>query len=298
MVSKHDDDRDRALAILTRERDELRFRLSLLDSLPLMQGRPRLDVPQEMLRGYLLLESDERFFTSVALERHERFVRVWYTYLNMLREGILAIGNTLDVPDGSIRTQLALRFIAASGGTVKLILDASLAGYYTQAYGLVRHLFETWLRLEYIRLRPDEARKWFIHDDGSDPRPPNEATIHGYVEKHSTGNLKTAVTMVKTKISDLNAMAHPSPNTLQQTQGSFENQLQVGANYDPELSFSVLHEGASGLRFILTALNDVVPQPQDWNDRLQCTIDLHGEVLQWEKERLKAEGRARVDPSN
>ena len=112
-----------------------------------------------MLRGYLLLESDERFFTSVAFQRHERFVRVWYTYLNLLREGILAIGVTLDAPDGSVRTQLALRFIAASGGTVKLILDAGLAGYYAQAFGLIRHLFETWLRLEYFRLRPDEASK-------------------------------------------------------------------------------------------------------------------------------------------
>lgn len=283
------DDRDRQLAHLTRERDELRFRLSLLDSLPLMQGRPRLDVPYEMLRGYLLLESDERFFTAVALQRHERFVHVWYTYLNLLREGILAIGDTLEAPDGSIRTQLALRFIAASGGTVKLILDAGLAGYYTQAYGLVRHLFETWLRLEYIRLRPDEAGKWFVQDDGSDPRPPNEGTIHGYIEKNATGSQKTVVTMVKKKISDLNAMAHPSPNTLQQTQGATENQFQVGANYDPDLSFSVLHEGASGLRFILTALDDVVPQPRAWNDQLQRTIDLQSEVLKWEQARLQTE---------
>ena len=55
------------------------------------------------------------------------------------------------------------------------------------------------------------------------------------------------------------------------------------------MGFSVLHEGASELRFILISLNDVVPQSQDWNDQLQRTIDLQREVLTWEQARLKTE---------
>jgi len=48
---------------------------------------------------------------------------------NLFREGILAIGDTLQTPDGPITGHSSLlRFIAGSGGTMKLILDAGLAG--------------------------------------------------------------------------------------------------------------------------------------------------------------------------
>jgi hypothetical protein len=52
-----------------------------------------------------------------------------------------------------------MQFIAVASWSAKLVLDAGLAGYYAQAYGMVRHLIETWLRLEYIRMRPTEADK-------------------------------------------------------------------------------------------------------------------------------------------
>lgn len=65
-MSEDSDDRDPELAILIRERDQLRLRLSMIDSLPPVQGRPRLDVPQEELQGYLLRESDERYCGSAS----------------------------------------------------------------------------------------------------------------------------------------------------------------------------------------------------------------------------------------
>ena len=42
----------------------------------------------------------------------------------------------------SWKARLNLAIVAES--TAKLVLDASLAGYYSQAYGMLRHMVETW----------------------------------------------------------------------------------------------------------------------------------------------------------
>ena len=176
-----------------------------------------MDVPNEMLAGYLILESDERGFTAVALHQHRHLVMLWYRYFNLLREAILGTGEPRDIPEWSARGQLAMPFIAVASGTAKLILDAGLAGYYAQAHSMVRHLFETWLRLEYIRMRPTEAEKWFVSEDGKVRMPPNEGTVHSYVVSHAEGARNENVIRVLRKISDFNKMAHPTERSFQQT---------------------------------------------------------------------------------
>lgn len=277
---------------LQAERDQLLSRLGIYESLGYLPGRPILDVSHELLDGYLLLESDERQFTALALSEHSDFVALWYRYLNLLKLGVRGDGKWREAPELSVRDQLAIRFIAIASGTAKLILDAGLAGYYTQAYSLVRHLFETWFRLEYIRMRPDEAIKWFASDDGVERYPPKEGRIHSYVESHADKNLKPTVTMVKERIAQLNKMAHPSEQIFQQSVGITANVFKFGANYIPDLSVSVLHEGASGLRFILRALNDVLPQSDEWNNALREADVEHRKVLEREKQRLASNGTA------
>lgn len=271
---------------LQAERDQLLARLEIYEALQFLPGRPILHVSHEMLDGYLLLESDERQFTALALSEHRDFVALWYRYFNLLKRGIRGNGKPREAPELSVPDQLAMRFIAVASGTAKLILDAGLAGYYTQAFGLVRHLFETWFRLEYVRMRPDEAVRWFVSEDGTDRFPPNESVIHSYVERHAENLRKPTVTMVKERISKLNKMAHPSEEIFQQSVGVSFNVFKIGANYIPELCVGVLHEGGSGLRFILHALNDVLPQSEEWEDVLRETEVKHGRILEREKQRL------------
>lgn len=277
--------------------DELHFlrqRVADLEALHFAPGRQVLPFDDQLLAGYLTLEREERRFTAWAMARHADFVAVWYRFLCLFRSGFQNIGHEVPHPEFDTRTQLALQFIAASGGTVKLILDAGLAGYYAQSYALVRHLFETWLRLEYIALRPDMAERWFVGPEGEPPCPPNEGTIHAHLRKNTAGAQRQVVDMVINKLPTLNKMAHPSQFFLQQTVGAREGQFNIGANYDAELCVGVLHEGASGLRLILSAFNVVVPQPEWWREELRSSMDAHSrtrEVDLGHLERMRHDAR-------
>lgn len=273
-------------AQLMEAQNELLFLRQKFCQLEFLSARPILNVPEELQAGYLLLDSDERQFTALALCRHGEFVSLWYRYLSLMRDAIYSANENREASELSIRDQLAMRFIAVASGTAKLILDSGLAGYYTQSFTLTRHLFETWFRLEYIRMRPEEANKWFLSQDGALLHPPNENRIHSYVEKHATGNVKKIATQVKKKISELNKMSHPTENTFQQTESASPDTLKFGANYVPDLCVGVLHEGASALRFILHALDDVLPQSSQWKESLDNTVEDQEKVLAREKCRL------------
>lgn len=100
------------------------------------------------------------------------------------------------------------------------------------------------------------------------------------------GNAKRTATLVKARLTELNKMAHPSDRTFQQTVGATENAFKLGANYKRDLCVSVLHEGASGLQFILQALDHVFPQPSEWRTTLQLLIDDH-EAIRSREERSR-----------
>lgn len=116
--------------------DQLRARLAVYESSAVLPDRPILDLSEAMLAGYLLLESDERQFTALALSEHSDFVAVWYRYLNLFRDVVLGEGSLRENTNWSVQHQLAMRFAAVAIGTAKLVLDAGLAGYYMQASAL------------------------------------------------------------------------------------------------------------------------------------------------------------------
>lgn len=267
---------------VARELVFLRRRVADLEQLHFIPGRHVLPANDDLLAGYLTLEREERRYTSWAIARHSAFVDVWYQFPSLLKSGIENAGNEDSQPEFTPPRELAFQFIAAAGGTVKLVLDAGLAGYYAQAYTLVRHLFETWLRLEYIKLRPEMADCWFVGSKGQEPQPPGEQKVHTYVLRSTKGDRRATVQQVLNKLQDLNKMAHPSQFTLQQTVGARENTFNIGANYDPELCVGVLHEGASGLRLILTALHELSPQPSEWRESLREAMSDQAKALELE----------------
>lgn len=273
---------------LRAECDRLARRVAELETVQVIVGRPVLNVPDETLMGYVALEQEERRFTVHALTQHRELVLAWYRHLALFHEAIDMYGNRVTSVPKPIAHVLRLRLIAAAGGTAKLVLDATLAGYYTQALALVRHLFETWIRLEYLRLNPAAADRWFVADDGTPPRPPKEQTIHGYLLNRQDYALRPIVAKVIRIIRALNVMAHPSQNTLQQTKGVRSDQITVGANYDPDLCVKTLHEGCNAFRLIMTALGELLDVPAEWRTRhVEATREADSASL-LEVERRKA----------
>ena len=49
-----------------------------------------------------------------------------------------------DPSDACWSWSVRLNLASGAAATAKLTLDAALAGYYSPAYGLLRHLAETW----------------------------------------------------------------------------------------------------------------------------------------------------------
>ncbi len=114
-------------------------------------------------------------------------------------------------------------------------------------------------------------------------------TIQNYVVSRAKGARKKNVILVLKKISDFNKMAHPSEAGFQQTVAVTGNAYKFGANYVPELCVGVLHDGASGLRFILQALDDALPQTEEWRKGLRDVADEHEKVLDQAMKRLRRE---------
>jgi hypothetical protein len=276
-----------ALSRLKSERDALADRLAELERLSLVVGRPVLKVNDEVLQGYMALEREERRFTTHTLTQHREFVIVWYLHLTLFREAIGAYRDRVATEAVSTAHILRLQFIAAAGGTAKLALDATLAGYYTQAFALVRHLFETWVRLEFLRLNPEGADRWYMGDDGTPPQPPNEGTIHRYFRRHKEYPGKQLVEQIIGTIESLNVMAHPSQHTLQQTRGVRPTQITVGANYDADLCARALHEGAHAFRFVSAHLIELAEPPQSWRERFQEARDYLDDATRLETQRRK-----------
>lgn len=238
------------------------------DNLQLLMGRPILNVSDELLNGYLILESEERRFTAFALQRHPELVTSWYELLTLFAEAIEGVRQRRR-PTGpeTLADALRLRFLAASGGTAKLVLDATLAGYYTQAFSLIRHLFETWIRLEYVRHNPEAAGRWFESPDGAKPQPPKESKMLAHLRQLADYPAKPVLERVVVIARSLNVMAHPSEHTLQQTVGVRDNVVTIGANYDPDLAPKALHEGGNAFRLVVTSTVDTLAITDDWKLR-------------------------------
>ena len=91
--------------------------------------------------------------------------------------------------------------------TVKLALDAALAGYYSQAYGLLRHMSETWEQMVYLRFNEQAGKQWFSPDGAKSAQEPSQGMILRGIRKHGKkefgllGNLD----IIEEKIAALNS---------------------------------------------------------------------------------------------
>lgn len=261
------DELQRELSEAREERSSLLAELQSLRALGHVDGRPLPELQESTLVGYHALETEERKFTAHALINHQEFVLAWHALLSAFHRAVVVKRLHNRGASTTLDHLLRLQFIAASVGTAKLVLDATLAGYYAQAFALVRHMLETWMRLEYLRLNPESATRWYVQDDGAPPCPPNEGTVHRFLRSNAGNNRELYERVIK-MIESLNVMAHPSQHTLQQTVGVHPTKINVGANYDPDLCAKALHEGGHALHRILEHFSLLSDLPGDWVQRI------------------------------
>ena len=242
--------------------------MTSIDSGPPRACKPVLNAPAHVVAGYTTLHLQEAKYTGIALEKMPAEIAVWHRYLTlfnrtMRREHISPSDNQDDA-----RTSWGLRLslASASAASAKLALDATLAGYYSQAYALIRHMLETWQQMTYVRLNEPAASQWFSPDGVREPRQPNQNTIttgirrFGKNDPMALHNLRA----VEKEISDLNKGAHPTVLAVMQTDTPDPELRQLGANFNPELFWRTWSIGTVALALLLHEIAQIVEVDVDW----------------------------------
>lgn len=114
--------------------------------------------------GYHRLEGGERWTARETLLHHHDRVTLWYRLLTLyLRafDGLAGASEADSAEADPTARALRLRLLALSGGSAKLALDATLAGAYSQAFALIRHMLECSFQVAYARYFPRETRRWY-----------------------------------------------------------------------------------------------------------------------------------------
>jgi hypothetical protein len=192
-------------------------------------AKPMLAVEAPIASGYVNLHETEAHQTLLSLEAMPEAVRVMYRYLTVY-DGMMRREHDCD---GDLACQLRLRLAAVAASTMKASLDLALAGYYSPAYALVRHLLETWQALAYLRINPSAARQWFSPDGTRRARPPSRRRIANRVSQPGSGfeEMQANAQTVKRMIEKCHDGAHPSMLTMLQPEIGRDDYMQLGGNF-------------------------------------------------------------------
>jgi hypothetical protein len=200
-------------------------------------AKPILNASDTVMAGYVALHTQEAKYTAIALQKMRGEVEVWCRMLSLYNQA-LRQEHEAPWPEGDVRFtawHLRIRLASVAAGTSKVVLDAGLAGYYVQAFALIRHLLETWRQLAYIGIRPEDAHRWLPGEGGTPAVERKVGTMVAALHRHAkdTGDLELASNLrqVNSMVSVLRKAAHPSGLALFQTETGVAAHTQLGANF-------------------------------------------------------------------
>jgi hypothetical protein len=123
---------------------------------PLLSGSPDIE------EGHYDLEEHERNQMWVARQAHTDAVALWYRALTQYRRGLPGGWHFEDEQPGSVELAavgLRMQLLGLGVSAAKSSLDDLLAGYYSQAFGGIRHMLESFAQCLYVDLNPDESKR-------------------------------------------------------------------------------------------------------------------------------------------
>jgi hypothetical protein len=249
-----------------------------------------LPATEEVIAGYRTLHTQEEIFNRKAIETMPDAVRNWYRHLTLydrvLRRKYEWPKEEPDDEYWSWKARLSLAIVAAS--TAKLVLDASLAGYYSQAYGMLRHMVETWEQMVYLRLNeePGIGLRWFSPDGAQPARVPKQESIRKALRRFSKArNLPWIVhnlDAIEGLLDRLHKGAHPGSFTMVQASSETPGRLQLGAKLDPELLGDCLSLGTAAMALLLCEIEWLFPDSSTWQDEFKS---IQQERNEWFREK-------------
>lgn len=232
--------------------------------------RPLKNGTEEKIAGYKFLHDIEARLFGVTLNRHEPLVDLWFECLNLFIEGIkgdFESDETYASPE-FYSWSLRLRLISSSTATAKLCMDASLAGYYSGAVALIRHMLETWKMVAYLRLVPESSPNWLPHSTTGLLQTPSDTTINKGIRKKGSPVDRNNLNHVLDAIKECNEGAHPSMMSITHSETGNVGKFQLGGNYKAYEAQVCLLLGSLSVTMLLSELGRLNNAPEHWWNRL------------------------------
>jgi hypothetical protein len=232
--------------------------------------KPILAGPQNAVRGYVVLHNQESKHVDIALQEMPNDAIAWYLCLTLMDD---AIRREHESPEpgpsaGWYSWNFRLQLLATAIATSKSGLDAVLAGYYSQAYALQRHLLETWRLLAFSRTHPAEVHRWYPNIDGSKNHPPNESkvmsSLYKLAKKNHDSTLVTNLDAVDNLIKQCNDGAHPSYLVVAQSRTENTGHSQMASGYQKDLAATTMNNGIAATMLVLSEAIHLIPLEPEW----------------------------------
>lgn len=236
-------------------------------------SKPILSGPEALIRGYQTLQRQEDRYTAIALNEQTEIAAVWYRYLSLYDQALRADHETdAAIPSAEHTSwEARLRFLSTGVSSVKLSLDASLAGYYSQALAIIRHMFETWRIVVYIRVNPQAAINWFPIN-GIMPQAPRKSINSGILSKGSKQDKNNLNVVLKFE-HECDDGSHPSVQALYQVETGKVGFSQIGANFIEDRLIRVMSLGTLAVPLLLDEVTRITKVSDEWLRELKEATD-------------------------
>jgi hypothetical protein len=247
----------------------------------LMTPPPLLHGSDNLVEGYYDLEEQERRQALDTLGRHKEPIALWYRALTVYRRGML--GPMTLKPDDSEAEQLAhkltYQLLGLGVGSAKASLDLLVVGYYSIAYGAIRHMFESAIQANYVAYHPEHAVLWYEHkpQPGELREPPKTKTMVAIIKKRS--GKRDLWDRVDKSWELMSSLAHPSGEGINQTVSHELQRYVLGATYDKQLFGTGIYEGLHAVRILIAGLGLTKQHSEAW---VAVQRTLSQEILDWQ----------------
>ncbi len=233
---------------------------------------------EDVLEGYRTLERTEKAIARRTVNEHGELVRLWCKSLAVYLDGMRGIHPVEDADENKRFARIVrMQFFALGMGHVKTALDGALAGNYHHAFFSIRYMAELLMQAAYVRLRSDEARRWYkqhAQPYTADFEPGFEKAFRAVTTAvaHAPDAQQRMVQLVHDIAKEMDTYgAHPSQETLLQTFDQAGEHAKIGARYDRRHCIAALDRGALLTLNLLDELSDEISiSGEEWATRVEA----------------------------
>ncbi len=233
----------------------------------------------DVVEGYYELERIERNVGMDCICNHPTEARLWYYALTLYHR---AMNKTWDFADSGRSAEtinslaVQVHLLGVNLGLAKSCFDNLLAGYYSAAYAIIRHMIETSMHNVYFALCPEEASDYWRKAD----------TIRTQVRKKSKKidpKLGHIVEQLYSQWKVVSIGAHPSVEGLRSSESDIDHFRVFGANYIEVMFQFGIEQGLYAISSLLNWFRVVGTPSNDWIALLDTWMD---DIDKWRTETI------------